>query len=152
MKRLQLEREITLSSEEISKAWLFKEAAKLSNVVKYGTLKNSCINYIENRIGHLFSGIIAHVDFNNNLNFLVDTKKEWIREFWMEIFKDEVMMDLSFAKAFLNSSNSIEKMQFLCSNNTRGRVMKLPFSWLIKEFLDKLTHLKIKEVTLYTNK
>ena len=56
------------------------------------------------------------------------------------------MMNLSFAKVFLHSNNSIEKTQFLCLNDTKGRIMKLPFSWLIKEFLDKLTHLKIKEV------
>ena len=55
--KLQTERENLLSTSEMSKSWLFNEAAKLTNVIKYGTLKNSCINYIEKRLSHLFSGM-----------------------------------------------------------------------------------------------
>ena len=54
--RLQTERENTLSSVKLSKQWVFNEVSKISNVIKYGTLKNSCINYIETRLTSLFSG------------------------------------------------------------------------------------------------
>ena len=40
--KLQNEREYEISTESLSKSWVFSEVSKLSNVIKYGTLKNSC--------------------------------------------------------------------------------------------------------------
>ena len=47
--KLQLDRERCLSSEEVARSWLFKEAAKVASVVKYRTLKSSCVSFIELR-------------------------------------------------------------------------------------------------------
>lgn len=49
--KLQADREASLSSDEVARSWLFKEAAKVSHVVKYGTLKSSCVSFIEHRLG-----------------------------------------------------------------------------------------------------
>ncbi len=54
--RLQAERESFFSTPTRSKNWIFNEVSKISSVIKYGTLKNSCINYIETRLSSLFSG------------------------------------------------------------------------------------------------
>ena len=153
--RLQGDRETALSTEEISKSWLFKEAAKLSNVIKYGTLKSSCVSYIEHRLGHLFAGIIAFIDTNNNLDLLVGTEAnnyEWVNKFWLEMFEDEDFMNFNYQKIFLQTSNSSEKNEFICLNITGSSSrngfgsLKLPFSWSIKQFLDQLVLIKVKEV------
>jgi hypothetical protein len=43
----QCEKEVYSNNEEKAKTWFVNEVAKLSNVIKYGTLQNSCRNYIE---------------------------------------------------------------------------------------------------------
>ncbi len=106
--KLQADREASLSSDEVARSWLFKEAAKVSHVVKYGTLKSSCISFIEHRLGHLLAGLIAFVDTNSNLNLLVRPSREWIPRLWLQMF--------------------------------------LPFSWMLKQFLDQLVLIKVKEV------
>ncbi len=148
--KLQADREASLSTDEIARTWLFKEAAKLSNVIKYGTLKNSCINFIEHRLGHLFAGLIAFVDTNNNLDLLVQTcpGKEWIPELWLEIFKDEAIMNFNYVQMYLQANNSSDKTEFTCLDSTGGHSLRLPFSWLLKESLDQLVLIKVKEVKI----
>ncbi len=73
--RLQAERESLLSTPARSKNWIFNDASKISNVIKYGTLKNSCINYIETRLSSLFSGTII-LATKNKIWFLAK-KKCW---------------------------------------------------------------------------
>ena len=146
--KLQIERENLLSTPELSKLWLFNEAAKLSNVIKYGTLKNSCINYIENRLSHLFSGMIALVDTNNNLDLLVEPSDEWLAEFWIQMFNNDQIINFEYEKYYLQSNNK-EKQEFICVSkelNFKGLRLKLPFSWIVKQNLNELTHLKIKEL------
>ncbi len=146
--KLQIEREHLLSTNELSKLWLFNEAAKLTNVIKYGTLKNSCINYIENRLSHLFSGMIALVDTYNNLDLLDESNDKWLAEIWIEMFNNEQIINFEYEKYFLQSNNK-EKHEFICVSkelNIKGLKLKLPFSWIIKQYLDELTHLKIKEL------
>jgi len=106
--KLQADREASLSSDEVARSWLFKEAAKVSHVVKYGTLKSFCVSFIEHRLGHLLAGLIAFVDTNSNLNLLVRPSREWIPRLWLQMF--------------------------------------LPFSWMLKQFLDQLVLIKVKEV------
>jgi hypothetical protein len=160
--KLQAERETTLSNPDLSKAWIFNEVSKLSNVIKYGTLKNSCRNYIEKRMNQLFAGLISFSDSYNNLDLLTRSdNKEWIVDFWLNIFNNEQLVDMSFSKYYYqpNSSNS-EKSEFICLNNANllenklkdeKLQLKLPFSWLIKEHLDKIANLKIKESELLSS-
>ena len=149
--KLQHVRETLLCSEEISRSWLFKEGAKLENVIRFGTLKKSCLSYIENRLSHLLSGIIALVDSHNNLDLLSDSE-DWIKTFWMDVFSHEMIMSFDYSKMYLQASdvnNHNEKKQFICNNSLqRPGVLKLPFSWLFKQFLDQLVHVKIKEVII----
>ena len=149
--RLQHEREQALSNDVLSRSWLFKEAAKLSNVIKYGTLKNSCISYIENRMSHLLSGTIAFIDTNHNLDLLQETNKKWVVDYWLDMFNDQVITNLNYTKYFMQT-NGKEKSEFMCQSDLsrcEGIRPKLPFSWLIKQILDKLSQLKIKEIEDY---
>lgn len=148
--RLQQARETQLSSDEISRSWLFKEGAKLENVIRFGTLKKSCLSYIETRLSHLLTGIIALIDSHNNLDLLVASEQDWLRNFWMDVFSNETIMGFDYSKLFLQARSHIEKKQFICINSIQGKeVLKLPFSWLFKQFLDQLVHVKIKEVNIY---
>ena len=127
---------------------MFKEGAKLENVIRFGTLKKSCLSYIENRLSHLLSGIIALVDSHNNLDLLSDSE-DWIKTFWMDVFSHETIMSFDYSKMYLQANSPNEKKQFICNNSLqRPGVLKLPFSWLFKQFLDQLVHVKIKEVIM----
>jgi E3 ubiquitin-protein ligase RNF213 len=146
LSNLQIDREQTVTNYQLAKNWIFK-TGYLSNVIKFGTLKNSCINHIENRLSHLFSGLVAFIDTNNNLDLLVDSKKEWLADYWLNIFNNEQIIGIQYENYYLHSNNK-EKMEFICLNNCNtlnDMKLKLPFSWLIKKFLDELVHLKIKE-------
>ena len=153
--RLQRERENELSTQSLNKSWIFNEVSKLSNVIKYGTLKNSFRNYMETRISHLFTGLISICDTNNNLDLLVNSaEKQWVSDLWIKMLDDEQLVNISYAKYYLQAKNFKEKTEFLCLSyrnlmqNKRINsklCLKLPFSWLIKENLDNLNNLKIRE-------
>ncbi|RNA31081.1 E3 ubiquitin-ligase RNF213-like [Brachionus plicatilis] len=143
--RLQTERETELSTPQVSRSWILNEVSKISNVIKYATLKNSCQNYIENRVAHLFSGIIALIDCNQNLDLLLQPEKEWSRDFWLQIFDDNEILNLKYVTNY-NKANHREKNEFICFNHYSELKLKLPFSWIIKDYFDKLTQLKIKEI------
>jgi len=136
--KLQHEREFEISTESLSKSWVFSEVSKLSNVIKYGTLKNSCRNYIESRISHLFSGLIAICDTNNNFDLLFNSKKEWITELWLNIFNDEKLFHVNYSRTYLKTKDVKEKSEFNCLSHTSfiqnklkdpNLTLKLPFSW-----------------------
>ncbi len=146
MAKLQADREASLSSDEVARSWLFKEAAKVSHVVKYGTLKSSCISFIEHRLGHLLAGLIAFVDTNNNLDLMVRPGREWIPRLWLQMFGDEAITNFSYTQMYLQANNSSDKTEFACFDLTRDKGVKLPFSWMLKQFLDQLVLIKVKEV------
>ena len=137
---LQTEKEKELSTPEESKSWI-SQVSKVNNVIKYATLKSSCQNYIETRVSHLFSGIISFIDCNKNLDLLLQQEPEWILDFWFEIFEDREILNLSYMNNFDN------KNEFICINNFNSKAgpdfkLKLPFSWIIKDYFDKLIQLE----------
>lgn len=149
---LQWERENILQGQLISKNWLFNEVSRISSVIKYGTLRNSCQSYIETRLCHLFSGLIAILDTNRNLD-LLGGNDSWITRFWLRVFDDGELINLNYRNYLL--ANNVEKTEFVCStyltrhNNDQNQQqplkLKLPFSFTIKQILDRLVNLKIKE-------
>lgn len=157
--KLQKERENDHSTPTHSKSWLFNEVSKLSNVIKYGTLKNSCRNYIEARLAALFSGLIAICDTNNNFDLLVNSEKEWIPELWLNMFNDDHIFHVTYSKTYLKTKDTKEKSEFNCLSypyfvenklKDSNLSLKLPFSWLIKENLDNLVSTKIKESAFFS--
>ena len=150
--KLQHDRENVLSSPNLAKSWIFNEVSKLSNVIKYGTLKSSCRNYMETRLSHLFAGLISFCDINNNFDTLVNASKPWISNLWLQMFNDEQLVYINYSKHYLQTKNLKEKNEFIClsypnlvQNNAAKLSLKLPFSWIIKENLDNLASSKIKE-------
>lgn len=154
---LQEERESSFSMVKLSKQWMFNEVSKISNVIKYGTLKNSCINYIESKLAPLFSGVISFIDTNHNLDLLMNNpsqagQPEWVSKLWLHIFNDPSLVNLSYKKSYLNITNHgdqyDERIEFPCFQTIKSKSshlkFKLPFSWLIKQNLDDLIQLKTK--------
>ena len=91
--------------------------------------------------------MIALIDTNNNLDLLVEPSDKWLADYWIQMFDNEQVINFEYEKYYLQSNNK-EKQEFICASkqlNTHGVRLKLPFSWLIKQYLDELTHLKIKE-------
>jgi hypothetical protein len=138
--KLQHEKEVYSSTPQRSKTWIYNEVARLQNIMKYGTLKISCRNYIEGRLTILLAGLIAFLDTNQNFNILFESEKDWIQDFWLGLFEDENFIDFKYEKFYLQS-NGHEKVEFNCIDyriNGAEFQLKLPFSWLIKEFIDNL--------------
>jgi hypothetical protein len=114
-------------------------------------------------------GILSYIDANANLDLLFSGKNSensWIVRFWMHMFSDENLMNLTYKRTFLqpnNNNNNEERREFLCASSlkstskkfrsesggeeTKKLPLKLPFSWLIKQNLDELIQLKIRENT-----
>ena len=148
--QLQHDRETFLSSPEHSRSWFLNEASKLTNVVRHGTLKNSCIHYIETRLGHLIAGLISILDTNQNLDILVNSDKKWVLDLWAKFFDDQKFLNLDYSKQFVQA-NQKDKTEFICISQFVGSSPKVPFSWMIKETLDELTRLKISDIDMIEN-
>jgi hypothetical protein len=136
----QSEKEIYLNNEEKAKSWFVNEVAKLSNVIKYGTLQKSCRNYIEKSMSHFFAGMIAFIDTNDNLDLLLSPNPTTL-DLWHRIFQDKTITSLAYEKNFLQT-NGLEKSEFsfmssASSSNKEHRV-KLPFSWILVNDFDRI--------------
>jgi hypothetical protein len=60
-----------------------------NNIMKHGTLKQSCKVYIEDNISELAAGLIAYIDTNFNLDILIiKEKQEWLLNLWIHLFKN----------------------------------------------------------------
>ena len=95
---------------------------------------------------------------------LAKINDKWLTRLWLNIFNDENLTNLGYKKNFLQPNNNEERFEFLCLNSVKSNAkkfkvknksanneeiikfdLKLPFSWLIKQNLDELVQLKIKE-------
>lgn len=106
---------------------------------------------METRLCHLFTGLIALIDANQNLDLLVKPASTHLADFWLHIFTDAELIDLTYRNYLLG--NNIEKTEFICPNlvsNAANTDLQLPFSWLIKQKMDELINLKIKDGDLST--
>jgi len=120
--------------------------SKISSVIKYGTLRNSCQNYMENRLCHLFAGLISLIDTNQNLNLLITPPIENFLQLWLHIFADVEFLEISYQNYLL--ANNIEKTEFVCTNiiPAGDLKLKLPFSWIIKQNMEQLVGSMIKDL------
>ena len=152
---LQTQREIDTSTLDLSRTWMSREVSRIANVVRHGTLKNSCRNYMDMRLTSLFAGLLAFVDVNANLDLLlVDEKSDsaWLVALWLDLFDDDEFMaaSLTYSSRFL-TVNQREKTEFVCSNiapagsSDNQLRARLPFSWLMINYLDRLTSLKLSD-------
>jgi len=112
---LQIQRESVLSNSTLSNLWIFNEASKMNNVIKYGTLKKSCQNYLETRVSNLFSGIISYLDTNDNLDLLIlntdNPNNEWLSNLWLFMFDIEEINYIDYKSFYLNQTMK-EKNEF----------------------------------------
>lgn len=121
--------------------------SKISSVIKHGTLRNSCQNYIETRICHLFAGLIAFIDTNRNLDLLTNSfldvngdgtnddsnesnisntsgasngrTKFDFASLWLKMFADHELLEINYRLYLL--SNNLEKPEFVCSQEAVSR-------------------------------
>ena len=147
MGKLQNEKEIETSNPKLSKLWVYNEVSNIKNIVRLGTLKTSCRDYIEKKLSILLAGIISYTDTNNNLDSLINKDiPEWTRQFWYGMFNNEEFIKLNYASYFL-TANHVEKSEFNCIDYFLERKNPelgptLPFSWLIIEYINELIKLQ----------
>lgn len=155
--KLQLEKEMCLSNN--AKAWFANEVSNLKNIMKYGTLKSSFRDYIEKSLAVLIAAIFSYIDTNSNLDLYIKSNEKsffkWQKELWLSLFNSEQFIKLSYNNNFLQQTSAtttadsitdntddncyVEKTEFSCVNiNLIDFQLKLPFSWLIKDYIDEL--------------
>ena len=135
--QLLLEREESVTTEPES--WLKREAASLENVCNAGSFGNSVLQYLEAKVTPILAYIISYIDSNCNLD-LLSTSDEWIINLWFGMFRDA---NITFMK--YNEIKAVKGTKEVLEFDMRtyrkdGLLMKgrFPFSWLIKENIDKL--------------
>ena len=148
MMKLQREKELETSTDQLSRSWIYNEVSNMKNIIRFGTLKTSCREFIEKKLSVLLAGIISFTDTNNNLDILEANRghSEWIENFWFDMFNNDNFIKLDYSRFFLNA-NREEKIEFNCIDYFLKRIytefkLMLPFSWLIIEFVDELIKLQ----------
>lgn len=111
-------------------------------MIKNGTLRNSCQNYIEARLRDLFSGLIALIDTNNNLDLLANPGSQFT-DFWLRVFDNPELLEINYRSYLL--ADNIEKSEFFSgsANCAADLKFRLPFSWVIKRKIDQIVGSKI---------
>ena len=135
--QLLLQREESVSFEP--EAWLRKEAASLEAVCNAGSFGNSVLQCLEAKVKPMLAHIISYIDSNCNLD-LLNTTDKWITDLWFGMLKNPC---ITFMKCDeIQIVKEIRDMPQFDMKTFRqdGLLMKakLPFSWLIKDNLDKL--------------
>lgn len=135
--QLLLEREESITTEPES--WLKREAAAPENVCNAGSFSNSVVQYLETKVTPILAYIISYIDSNCNLD-LLNSADKWIVDLWFGMFRNA---NITFMK--YNEIKAIKDTREMLEFDMRtyrkdGLLMKgrLPFSWLIKENVDKL--------------
>lgn len=122
--------------------------SKIATVIRHGTLRSSCQSFMENRICHLFAGLVAFMDTNRNLDLLTELASNELKQLWLYMLNDPDFFDMSYRSYLL--ADNVEKNEFVCLSMTSKQSvrLRLPFSWLIKHKMDQIIGLKAKQLDL----
>lgn len=135
--QLLLQREERVSFEP--EAWLRKEAASLEAVCNAGSFANSVLQCLEAKVTPILAYIISYIDSNCNLD-LLNTSDKWTTDLWFEMLKNSNITFMKYDEIRIVKENRDMPQIDMKTFRQDGLLMKakLPFSWLIKDSLDKL--------------
>jgi hypothetical protein len=135
------EKEEEASIMEIASAWLSREAASVDRVNKMGTFRRAVQNYLECKTAPLMAAVTAMVDCENNLDLLVDHQPgHFIHDMWLDILADSDISQLTYMGSIQSVLQRGELTEITMSKHSAGELFycRLPFSWLVKQHIDKI--------------
>lgn len=114
--------------EVYDKNWILKEAMDAKGLLNGGTFWNALSRKINDVILPIFTAIIGFVDFNCNLDLVVQGPPS-ISKLWLAMFENNQIMQFNYDKIATRKWRPRRggRMEFKC---------RLPFSWIIKDAVD----------------
>ncbi|XP_017573370.2 E3 ubiquitin-protein ligase rnf213-beta isoform X2 [Pygocentrus nattereri] len=138
MKRLVVA--LTQREEHIPNSgdWVNKEAKKREALQEGGTLRHTLWRCLQGVLTPVLARVLEVLDRDSNLDLLYDAGlSEGLIQFWLDIFSDEQILDLSLPQG---SSGSEQEIDVQCNLlvGVDERACTAPFSWLIRLYCQNL--------------
>ncbi|KAL7869589.1 hypothetical protein AOLI_G00135770 [Acnodon oligacanthus] len=118
--------------------WVNKEAMKREALQEGGTLRHTLWRCLQGVLTPVLARVLEVLDRDSNLDLLYDAGlSEGLIQFWLDIFSDEQILDLSLPQG---SSGSEQEIDVQCNLlvGVDKRSGKAPFSWLIRLYCQNL--------------
>eukprot|EP00058_Branchiostoma_floridae_P007057 XP_002592545.1 hypothetical protein BRAFLDRAFT_108419 [Branchiostoma floridae] len=119
--------------------WLSQEAAASKAIRQAGTLRRSAWVYLKSVVSPMLAEVIAFFDRNFNLD-LLKTKEEWLRQLWLHLAANDKAINLHYEDCLSPKKRTVRETVPVQTSGYDGQLFQchLPFSWLIRELVDKL--------------
>ncbi|XP_052765375.1 E3 ubiquitin-protein ligase rnf213-alpha-like isoform X1 [Mya arenaria] len=134
--KLLTEKEQSVETEMMAKAWMSKEAAATSKINKAGTLRNSCHQVMCAKVTPVFAGLIAYLDTDKNLD-IIESKDTWRTQLWLKFINTPRAIDIKFDDI---RSTQEDGQIAIGSSGYEGHLFSatFPFSWVISRHIDAM--------------
>ncbi|XP_030645560.1 E3 ubiquitin-protein ligase rnf213-alpha-like [Chanos chanos] len=121
-----------------AKNWVFKEASNLDALQEGGTFRHTLWKRVQAVVVPFLAQLVSVIDRDCNLDLLLDANcGESVKKLWLEIFKNENFLNISYSRLEQNSeSKTILVQNYIAAERNMGCIM--PFSWRIKDHLEEL--------------
>eukprot|EP00058_Branchiostoma_floridae_P009698 XP_002595186.1 hypothetical protein BRAFLDRAFT_101668 [Branchiostoma floridae] len=120
--------------------WLSQEAAASKAIRQAGTFRQAAWVYLLSVVSPMLAEVIAFFDRNSNLDLLIKTKEEWLHQLWLGIAANDKAVNLHYEDCLSPKKRTVRETVPVQTSGYDGQLLQcqLPFSWLIKELVDKL--------------
>ncbi|XP_072046322.1 E3 ubiquitin-protein ligase rnf213-alpha-like [Amphiura filiformis] len=122
-------------------AWLSTEALRVADVQKSGTFRKAIWQRLIAIVSPLLAELVAFSDCSDNLSLLLEHGTgHWQHQLWLAILLDSEVTTLRYDN-FLSPKQNILRERALvrvAGSSDKPMTAKLPFSWLLKEFLETM--------------
>ncbi|XP_019643756.1 PREDICTED: E3 ubiquitin-protein ligase rnf213-alpha-like [Branchiostoma belcheri] len=120
--------------------WLSQEAAASKAIRQAGTLRRSAWIYLLSVVSPMLAEVIAFFDRNSNMDLLKTKEESWLHQLWLHIAANDKAIDLHYTDCLSPKKRAVRETVPVQTSGYDGQLFQcqLPFSWLIKELVDKL--------------
>ncbi|XP_064171477.1 E3 ubiquitin-protein ligase rnf213-alpha-like isoform X2 [Anguilla rostrata] len=121
-----------------SKNWVINEASNVDALQEGGTFRHALWKRVQAVVTPLLAQLVAVADRDCNLDLLLDHNSgEPVRKLWLDIFRDEKLLEVPFAAVDRNSESKTILVQSYITPQL-GAGCSLPFSWRVRDYLEEL--------------
>ncbi|KAJ8251476.1 hypothetical protein GJAV_G00221750, partial [Gymnothorax javanicus] len=121
-----------------SKNWVIHEASNIDALQEGGTFRHALWKRVQAVVTPLLAQLVSVADRDYNLNLLLDDNSgSPVRKLWLDIFKDEKLLEIPFFVADRNAESKTIQVQSYITPHL-GVGCSMPFSWRVRDFLEEL--------------
>ena len=90
-------------------------------------------------ISPLLAELLAYCDYNNNLDILKNPVGHWKHQLWLAILANSHLTEIRY-EGFLSPTQYLREKAMVKMSGFGNRPMtaNIPFSWLLKEYLEDM--------------